>query len=74
VYADVTPQYVEVMSLQPGWRDILNQYDVQLVPVEKDSALAAVLSDDPGWHEAYAGEVERLFERNASRVLALGPA
>jgi hypothetical protein len=64
VYANFVQRYEQVTLLQPGWRDILAQYDVRLVLVEKDSALAVVLADDPGWQEAYTGDVEQLFVRN----------
>jgi hypothetical protein len=64
VYGNFMQRYEQVIGLQPGWRDVLNQYDVGVVLVEKDSALAGALADDPGWHEAYTGDVERLFVRN----------
>lgn len=50
--------------LAPGWRDTLDQWDIQLVLVAKDGALATALRDDPAWREILVGEVERLFVRN----------
>jgi hypothetical protein len=64
VYGDaLVERYVQVVTLQPGWRQVLDEHDVRIVLVEKDGPLAVVLSDDPGWHETYAGDVERLFVR-----------
>jgi hypothetical protein len=58
--------YMKVMRLEPDWRRVLDEHDVRLVLVEKESPLAVVLTDDGAWQEIYAGEVERLFERRAS--------
>ena len=64
VYLDLMPRYVQLTRLQPGWRDVLNEYDIRVVLVEKDGVLAGALADDPGWHEVFVGNVERLFARN----------
>jgi hypothetical protein len=66
VYGDrFIERYMEVARLQPRWRQVLDEYDVGLVLVEKESPLAVVLGDDAGWQELYAGDVERLFARRA---------
>lgn len=55
--------YVKVVTLQPNWRQTLDEYNVQLILVDKDGALAAEIARDVGWHELYVGPVERLFQR-----------
>jgi hypothetical protein len=64
VYGDqLMERYVQVVTLQPNWRQILEQHDVRIVLVEKDSPLAVTLVDDAGWQEVYRGAVEQLFVR-----------
>jgi hypothetical protein len=64
VYGDTfMDRYIRVSTLQPGWRQVLDEHDVRLVLVEKNSRLAAVLRGDPQWTETLVGEAERLFVR-----------
>jgi hypothetical protein len=56
-------EYVTVVQLQPGWRDVLDRHAIRLVLVDKDGPLAAELSRDPGWQPVFVGSVERLFHR-----------
>jgi hypothetical protein len=60
---DFVERYMEARRLKPGWQGVLDEHDIQIVLVEKESPLAVALGDDPNWQEAYAGEVERLFLR-----------
>jgi hypothetical protein len=62
----------EVERLGPDWSRVLNQYDVQLVLVGKESPLAVALRDDPCWEEVYTGSVEGLFARRAISAPARG--
>jgi hypothetical protein len=55
--------YVDVISLQPSWRAILNAHHIDLVLVDRDGPLATELAQDPAWNEVFAGPVERLFAR-----------
>ena len=62
MYGDaLVEEYVEVVSLQSGWQDILNKYDVDLVIIEKESALATVLRESPAWRLAFSADVEEVF-------------
>jgi hypothetical protein len=63
VYNRFVGRYMEVALLRPTWREVLDEHDVQLVLVEKDSPLAVVLGDNADWQEVYEGQVERLFVR-----------
>ncbi|MBI4491277.1 MAG: hypothetical protein HY690_00585 [Chloroflexi bacterium] len=59
-------RYGALVQLAPGWRQVLDRYDVRLVLVKKESSLAVALQDDPAWEEVHAGQVERLFARRTS--------
>lgn len=74
MYGDsLMEQYTRVARLQPGWRDVLTQYDVDLVITEKDSPLAAVLAEAADWNLAFSGPVEAVFVRPADNASAKGP-
>jgi hypothetical protein len=64
MYGDaLVREYVQVVTIQSGWHDILDKYEVDLVIIERDSALATVLGESPTWRPAFAGEVEEIFVR-----------
>jgi len=64
VYGDeLINKYVDVSRLRPGWREVIDENDVQIVLVGKTSPLAAVLGDDADWRQVFVGDVERLFVR-----------
>jgi hypothetical protein len=64
MYGDaLVKEYVEVVTLQSGWREILDKYNVGLVIMEKQSPLAAVLRESPAWLSTFSGEVEEVFVR-----------
>lgn len=65
VYGGLVGEYVKVSRLEPGWREVLDRYGVELALVDKDGPLAVALALDPTWTELYAGQVERLFWRQA---------
>jgi len=53
--------YLKMMHLEPGWEDFLRQHPAGCVVVPKDSALANILAETPGWHRAYGDEVAIVF-------------
>lgn len=64
VYGDeFISDFVDVMKLRPIWRNTLERYNVQEVLVEKDGALAVILSEGDEWQQVYEGESEILFIR-----------
>jgi hypothetical protein len=66
VYAErLMDRYAAVEQLKPNWRQVLDEHNVRLALVKKDSPLDVVLGIDEGWQELYVGEVERLFARRA---------
>lgn len=59
-------RFRNVTLLRPHWRQTLDEYDVRLVLVAKESPLAVALRDDRGWREVYTGAVEGLFVRQTA--------
>jgi hypothetical protein len=62
---EVMDEYMRVTTLQAGWRETLRRYGINTVLIEKDSALAAALAEDPDWLRTYRGEVEEVFVRRS---------
>jgi hypothetical protein len=63
-------QFQDVMQLRPGWRQILDFWDVKTVLVPSSSAVAQALALDPSWHMQYQDAKASLFVRplNGSRT------
>ncbi len=55
--------YLKTMHVEPGWQDFLGEYQVRIVVVPKDSALANILRETPGWQPIYTDEVATAFAR-----------
>ena len=55
--------YRHVAGLKPGWRDVLDRWNVDLVLVPADSGVAAELNRDSLWHELYRDDVAALIQR-----------
>ncbi len=65
VYGDsFGQQYDTIVTLGPGWRSLLERYDVRIVLVPGGSALAVALAADPDWHVIYSDSVAGLFFRD----------
>jgi hypothetical protein len=64
MYGDeLVEDYVKVVTIRSDWQDILDRYGVDLVIIEKESALDTVLRQSPTWHSAFVGDVEEVFVR-----------
>src|SRR6185503_16677384 len=46
-------QFIEVNNGKPRWRELLQQYGTQTVLVERDSAIASLLSNDGRWQKVF---------------------
>jgi hypothetical protein len=55
--------YAQVADVKPSWNQVLNQYDVQLVLIPSDHALASVLRLDGHWKRIYSDSIAEIFER-----------
>lgn len=65
VYGDAfVEEYLEVYQVRQGWRDILEKYEVELVLIDRGSALATLLDEGRDWQEAYEDELAVLYIRH----------
>ena len=53
--------YLRMMHVEPGWDTFLAQYPVRYVLIGKDSALANILAETPGWQPLYSDDVAIVF-------------
>lgn len=68
--ADLLRQFRAVIELRPGWRQILDSWDIKTVLVPSSSAAAEGLTLDPAWRLQYGDSGASLFVRatNTSRT------
>ncbi len=55
--------YLDVVLLRENWRQVLAQYGVRFVLVERNSVLARFLAADDGWQQRYADDLAAIFAR-----------
>jgi hypothetical protein len=55
--------YLTMVHVEPGWEDFLQQHEAHCVVVPKDSALANILVETPGWRSIYSDDVAAVFVR-----------
>lgn len=64
VYGDTfIDGYLRVYQLREGWSVPLERYDVELVLIDRASALSTVLDESPSWDRSYADEIAAVFVR-----------
>ena len=52
-----------VVNIQPGWRDSLDVWRIDLVLVRSDGAMAGELVREPAWRSWYADSTATMFRR-----------
>jgi hypothetical protein len=57
--------YLKMVHAEPGWENFLQQHQAHCVIVPKDSALANILAETPGWQPIYRDDVAAVFVRNS---------
>jgi hypothetical protein len=55
--------YLKMVHVEPGWQDFLQQHPAECVLVPKDSALANILLETPGWKLIYSDDAAMAFVR-----------
>jgi hypothetical protein len=55
--------YLKMVHVEPGWGDFLQQHQAHCALVPKDSALANILLETPGWRPIYSDDVAVAFVR-----------
>jgi hypothetical protein len=64
VYGDAfIEEYLRVYQLREGWSEPLASYDVEVVLIDRASALSTVLNENLAWDRAYADEIAAVFVR-----------
>jgi hypothetical protein len=63
VYNEFLLDYVKVMFVRPGWKDVLDRYGVRLALTERDSFLAAMLEAQLDWKLIYQDDQATLWAR-----------
>jgi len=56
-------QYASVVQVKPNWREVLEQHQIDLIIIEKDSALSVLLDAAGGWEKVFSGSVEDVFAK-----------
>jgi hypothetical protein len=65
---DLLDQFKTVLQLRTGWRDVLDQWQVEAVLVPPSSAVAQALLLDSGWHAAFTDPNAIILVRTHSTV------
>ena len=60
----LTRQYEQVLTLSPGWKAVLDQYQVQWVLVPPGEPLAGALKNSSGWKMVYQDETAMILSRD----------
>lgn len=60
---EFTRQYEQVISLSPGWEDVLKQYQVDWAILPSQEAIAGALRSSPDWETVYADDTAVIFIR-----------
>lgn len=58
---DFLKSYLKLLHAEPGWQEFLQQHPANCAIVPKDSALANLFTEMPGWHKIYGDEVALAF-------------
>jgi hypothetical protein len=62
----LTQEYLTVQDVKPGWRDVLDRYDVQWIIFRSDSPLEQVLMASGNWDTVYRDSMAVVLTRHSS--------
>jgi len=60
----ILKEYFKVAHIEPGWKDVLDKYDINCIFYYNDSVLVRHLLTDAGWRRIYVDKVASIFLRN----------
>jgi hypothetical protein len=64
VYGDAfMEQYVRAFHVEPDWRAPLDEYEVEVVLIERGGSLAALLHESEEWTRVYQDDLAAVFVR-----------
>jgi hypothetical protein len=73
----ILKEYSKVAQIGPGWKDVLDKYDINYIFYYTDSVLVRHLMTDAGWKQIYADNVASIFLRstleNAETIARYAP-
>ena len=58
--------YLHVARLSPGWREVLDQWNIDTVLVPADSSVAHELAREAAWRELYRDQIATLLHRKSA--------
>jgi hypothetical protein len=58
---ELTREYERVITMQPGWQEILVKHEISWVLVPGDTPLASYLGDQANWDTSYSDQTAKLF-------------
>jgi hypothetical protein len=61
---DIMKEYLKVVSIRPGWEEVLKKYDVKWIIIDANSALSLFLMERDDWKLIYADKVANIFVKN----------
>lgn len=60
----ILKEFFKVSGIHPGWKDVLDKYDINYIFYYSDSVLVRHLLTDAGWRRIYTDKVASIFLRN----------
>jgi len=66
--------YLKMVHVEPGWDEFLQQHPAQCVLVPRDSALANILGETPGWQPIYSDDVAIAFVPGRAQPMLQNPS
>jgi hypothetical protein len=60
----ILKEYSMVTGIEPGWKDVLDKYNINYIFFYTDSVLVRHLLTDSGWKSIYSDNVSSIFLRN----------
>jgi hypothetical protein len=67
-------EFADIKQLRPGWRKLLQKWDVSLALLRRHTTLSHELSRDPRWQLWYCDSLSVLLRRSDAPGSALSPA
>lgn len=57
-------EFADIKQLRPGWRKLLEKWDISLALLRRQTTLSHELSRDPRWHTWYCDSLAVLYRRS----------
>lgn len=67
LYGEFVRQYVQMASALGRWRNLIDEYEIDVVLVEANSGLSAALRREAGWTLVYSDELAVIYIREEAK-------